>query len=340
MTGVLALAVGSWLGLGKPSVSQAKTLVMDAQNRIVRPEGGPLDPAGPRVTDFAPSVAQGTDASASSGEPWPRLNPEASAKRAWLLAEGPYHPPGDNRRIVTLTFDDGPFPETTPSVLRLLAKYKVHATFFVLGRYLDCDEDRCVESREVLKQVAAAGHLVGNHTRNHLLLTQLPRAQELAEIDDSAAAITKVIGKEPLVFRPPFGQVDMWTMQLLREKKQELVLWNVEAEDMKNDDAKAMFKSIKQQLDYAGGGIVLLHDIRPSSVEVLSLLLDWLAIHRWDPEHRDRPGYEIVDLPSFIKETAASPQPYADRIELEHRRSALHDNAARAAKKRRPLRIE
>ena len=68
---------------------------------------------------------------------------------------------------LALTFDDGPFPETTPKVLDLLAKYDVHATFFVIGRYLDGESERVRASREVLKNVVHAGHLVARLAEGH-----------------------------------------------------------------------------------------------------------------------------------------------------------------------------
>ncbi len=333
LVALTALGLGSWLGLGRPDEARLRELAFkarDAVNEATSPTAT-ATASGEPVTDFAPSV---TPETLDTTRPWPRLNPEASAKRAWLLAEGPYHPPGDGQRLVTLTFDDGPFPETTPSVLRLLAKYNIHATFFVLGRYLDGDDERSKATRDVLRQIVSAGHLVGNHTHDHHLLTQLGHGETLAQIEDGAASITKVIGKEPLVFRPPYGQVDMFTMQVLKEKQLELVLWNIEAEDMKNDDPVAMFQSIKGQLDYAGGGIVLLHDIRPSTVVMLGKLLEWMSLRKFDPAHKEKPGYQIVDLPAYIRATAESPQPFPDRIELERKRSAQHQ----AGNGRRPRR--
>src|SRR5262249_41632094 len=100
----------------------------------------------------------------------PRFNSEASTSRAWLLAEGPAHAPTDGKRYVTLTFDDGPFPETTPTVLRTLRKYRTRATFFFIGRYLEGDEERAVKSRAAAREIAAAGHYIGSHSQDHLHL--------------------------------------------------------------------------------------------------------------------------------------------------------------------------
>jgi peptidoglycan/xylan/chitin deacetylase (PgdA/CDA1 family) len=254
--------------------------------------------------------------------PWPRLNPEVSTRRAWLLAEGPQHAPGDGRRLVTLTFDDGPFPETTPTYLRILARHNVRAAFFLIGNYLDGDTERAEHTREVAREIARAGHLVGNHTHDHLRLTQLPRADVLAQIDEGAMSIERATGKRPLLFRPPYGQLDSWASERLRERGAELVLWSVEASDMKTEDGQAIADSLREQIEYAGGGIVLLHDIRWGSADALEKLLSWLDHRRWDPRRPDVVGYEVVDLVQYLRATAAAPQPFSDRGELEQARSA------------------
>src|SRR5262249_40458618 len=128
---VASLAAGSWVGLGRPSApvawAELRAMAMEAASRMnARREGW-----GPAADDRAPppvDAAPGVDPSLlPDPTPWPRLNPDVSTRRAWLLAEGPYHAPGDGRRLVTFTFDDGPFPETTPTFLKILARHNVHA---------------------------------------------------------------------------------------------------------------------------------------------------------------------------------------------------------------------
>src|ERR1700722_19655805 len=172
-----SLAAGSWLGLGRPRVAEADQMVTRAHAAVPAwfhalsaasaPEpGAPLPPER-----IAPEV----DPSQLPDPPaFPRLNPDESIRRAWLLAEGPSHAADDARRLVTFTFDDGPFPETTPEILEILARHHVRATFFWIGRYLDGDGDRAVTTRAVARQVAAAGHFIGNHTRDHAQLGALP----------------------------------------------------------------------------------------------------------------------------------------------------------------------
>jgi peptidoglycan/xylan/chitin deacetylase (PgdA/CDA1 family) len=209
--------------------------------------------------------------------------------------------------LVTLTFDDGPFPETTPKVLELLEKYNVHATFFVIGRYLDGDGDRARASREVLKQVVSAGHLVGNHSYDHSLLTTISHTQVLEQIDRGAAAIERAIGNKPILFRPPFGALDDFGQDAARTRGLDLLLWNIEVQDMERDDTPTMFRELVRQLANREGGVVLLHDIRWTSVRILKRLLAYLDAKRYDPERPERDGYEIVDLPTYLREIEASP---------------------------------
>ena len=244
-----SLAAGTWIGLGRPDAAEARVLGerLFARARSVQtaiPRGGPppVDPPSPSVD---PSLLP-------DPTPWPRLNPQVSTRRAWLLAEGPHHLANDGRRLVTFTFDDGPFPETTPTFLRVLARHNVKGTFFWIGHYLDGDSDRATKTREVARQVVAEGHLVGNHTHDHQRLTILPRADVLAQIDDGASSIERATGKRPTLFRPPYGQLDAWTSERLRERGGELVLWSVEAGDMKTEDAQAIFGVILLQDQWNG----------------------------------------------------------------------------------------
>jgi peptidoglycan/xylan/chitin deacetylase (PgdA/CDA1 family) len=364
---VIALGVGTWLGMGRPDaqtllaagggtdkiVSMITNSLRGATRQVV-PERSAAPPL-----DRAPSTV---DASAlpDPPSPFPRLNPEGSAERAWLLAEGPVHAPCDSvrhdsarspesgverqhdsarspesgvehqttcgRRLITFTFDDGPFPETAPTVLRILEQHRIRATFFFIGSYLEGDDKHAVETRMWARRIAEAGHFVGNHTFDHKLLTQLPHAAQLAEIDDSAEAIERATGKRPILFRPPYGEVDPWLEGTLRDRHLELLLWSIDVEDMKKSDPDLIVEELKKQLEYKGGGIVLLHDMHWPSVKAFNRLLRWVDGQKWDAAHPERAGWDIVDLAEYLRATAASPQPYATREDLERARKA--QNAA------------
>ena len=177
-------------------------------------------------------------------------------------------------------------------------------------------------AREVARDVLAAGHLIGSHTQDHLPLTTLDRVHQAAEIDEGIASIERAVGAKPFLFRPPYGALDPTAEALVHDRNLELVMWSVEVGDMKSSDEDAMFCGLVEQLDFAGGGTVLLHDIHRSSVHVLGRLLAWLDSHRWDPARPGRVGYAVVDLPEFSRLTSARPQPYPDRKTLEEARAA------------------
>jgi peptidoglycan/xylan/chitin deacetylase (PgdA/CDA1 family) len=233
-----------------------------------------------------------------------------SRSRAWLLAEGPARDE-THTKWVSLTFDDGPDADTTPSVLRLLDKHHVHATFFFIGRYLDGTKKRAVAARKAARDIQDAGHLIGSHTHDHDLLTTLTHTRVLDQIDEGIASIERATGKHPELFRPPYGQIDAFGEQAIAERHLGLVLWSIEAGDMQEPDEDAMFSHLVEQLDYSGGGLVLLHDVKWPTVHVLARLLDWL----------DAKKYSVVDLVTYFRETSAHPQPFATRKALEEARA-------------------
>jgi peptidoglycan-N-acetylglucosamine deacetylase len=316
VSAALALALGSWVGLGCPHSGPRSASAATEPPARASPPPGPARPPTVEVSTTTVAASLLPDPS-----PWPQLNPTASVNRAWLLAEGPAPVAGSGRRVVTFTFDDGPFPETTPVVLHVLAKHEVRATFFWIGRYLDGEGERAVASRRTALEVRDAGHLIGNHTHDHARLTIQTRADALAQIDDGAGSIARAVGIRPCLFRPPFGQLDDFTQGVVREEGLTVVLWNIEVADLLHDDPAAMAESLESQIDFSGGGIVLLHDIRFTTAEALDKVLTWLDKHRYDPARPAAVGYEVVDFVEFMRETRASPQPYTSRAALEEARA-------------------
>jgi peptidoglycan/xylan/chitin deacetylase (PgdA/CDA1 family) len=331
---LLALGLGTWLGMGRPDARALSTAGAGAPGwlgSITSYLTGAAHAASPEAVPSPPLERQPSTVDASGlpdpPSPFPRLNPDDRAEKAWLLAEGPTHAPGDGRRLVTFTFDDGPFPETAPTILRILDQHRIRAAFFLIGEYLDGTDRHAVDTRLWARRIADAGHFVGNHTRDHRLLTSLPHAAALAEIDDSAATIERATGKRPVLFRPPYGEVDPWLENALRERRQELVLWSIDVEDMKKSEPDEIVSAIERQLEYKAGGVVLLHDMHWPSVKAFNRLLRWLEADRWDPDHPEKPGWDIVDLPAYLRATAAAPQPYATREELERARARVQQEA-------------
>ena len=257
------------------------------------------------------------DAHAGTGQGLlPDLNPSCDSERGWLLAEGPSLARNDGRRPVTLSFDDGPSPEYTPRILQLLAQYKVHATFFLIGKYLVGDDARAEESRQIARRIVMEGHQIGNHGYEHRDLTSLSPAQAVEQVDLSQRAIHAVTGIDTELFRPPYGKLSNSAQSWLSARNKELVLWNVEVRDWERDDVDGMLGEAERRLQNARGGVVLLHDWRPSTITLLARLLARLRADRFDPARPDRAGYEMVDLPTYMQWTSRYPQPFHNREEL------------------------
>ena len=169
-----------------------------------------------------------------------------------------------NKKVVALTFDDGPDGNTTPQALDILAKYKIKATFFVQGKNIAGNE-------AILKRMQADGHEVGNHSWNHPVLTQLSFEDAKKQITDTEAAITNVLGKSSKLMRPPYGAI---SDDIRNSLDLSFILWNVDSLDWKSKNEASIFTEIQHQT--SDGSIILLHDIHQPSVNSLPKVIEYL----------------------------------------------------------------
>ncbi|HWQ50351.1 MAG TPA: polysaccharide deacetylase family protein [Terriglobales bacterium] len=188
-------------------------------------------------------------------------------------------PPQDRPYKIALTFDDGPSYKNTPVLLEGLAKRGVKATFFMLGVNAD-------NYPGVAAQVAAAGHLIGNHSYSHKLLTLLSVAGVKNEIESAAKAIEEATGVHPTLVRPPYGGVSNTVLANLGAPA---ILWSVDVGDWEYADAnyicEATLKVVKD------GDIILMHDTYATSVEAALMIIDDLS---------DK-GYAFVTVEELIE---------------------------------------
>ena len=169
-----------------------------------------------------------------------------------------------NKKVVALTFDDGPDGNTTPQALDILAKYKIKATFFVQGKNIAGNES-------ILKRMQSEGHEVGNHSWNHPVLTKLSLEDAKKQLTDTEDAITKVLGKSSKLMRPPYGAIsdDIRNSLDLR-----FIMWDVDSLDWKSKNEAAILTEIQHQT--SDGAIILMHDIHQSSVNSLPKVIEYL----------------------------------------------------------------
>jgi len=127
-----------------------------------------------------------------------------------------------SRREIALTFDDGPHPRDTPQVLDVLAKHNVHATFFLVGRYVE-------HHPNLVKQIHQSGHQLALHCYRHLPFPIESASTLKGQLNQSRTAIADICGISPETIRhirPPYGFFTSKTLSMLNEWGFDLVLWD------------------------------------------------------------------------------------------------------------------
>jgi peptidoglycan/xylan/chitin deacetylase (PgdA/CDA1 family) len=152
---------------------------------------------------------------------------------------------------LALTYDDGPNDPHTLRLLEVLAKYDVRATFFLIGRYVR-------QRPQIAREVVNAGHVVGNHTFTHPLLTLKNVAEVRQELSDCRSALQDAIGEHSNLFRPPFGGRRPAVLRVARELGLEPIMWNVTGYDWNAPPSAVIERKVSRQI--RGGDVILLHD--------------------------------------------------------------------------------
>lgn len=178
------------------------------------------------------------------------------------------------RKVVALTFDDGPSPKTTPQVLDILTKYNIRATFYILGSHVAGNET-------ILQKMVTSGHELGNHSWDHPALTGLTSDQVKWQIQSTNEAIIKATGVTPKTARAPYGDSNS---NVAQDVGLPLVFWTVDTRDWAERNTPSIMTNLKATL--GSGGVILMHDIHQTSVDALPSVIDYLISQ----------GYEFVTV--------------------------------------------
>ncbi len=164
---------------------------------------------------------------------------------------------GDDPKQWALTFDDGPNGSTTLRLLDILARANVRATFFLVGNYV-------MAQPEIARRVAAAGHLIANHTMSHPRLGTLSPSRQREEIASCSQAIEDLLGVTPKYFRTPHGSRGPATLRIARELGLTPVMWNCVGWDWKLRRGEAiaarLLRDAAKNASQDRGSNLLLHD--------------------------------------------------------------------------------
>jgi peptidoglycan/xylan/chitin deacetylase (PgdA/CDA1 family) len=169
---------------------------------------------------------------------------------------------------VVLTFDDGPWPNNTPRVLKALADQCTKAIFFPIGKHAGWHP-------EILKEVAAAGHTIGSHTWSHKDLTKVSTQEATDEIEKGIAAVSVALGNKPVgpFFRFPALRNPPEMVKYLGERNVGIFSTDMDSFDFKMRRPEQVIKSITAKLEKHGKGIILMHDFQHATAEAIPEIL-------------------------------------------------------------------
>jgi peptidoglycan-N-acetylglucosamine deacetylase len=197
---------------------------------------------------------------------------------------------------VVLTFDDGPSPRSTRHILAALAAQCTKATFFVVGAMAAAYPD-------VVREMAAEGHTIGTHTWSHLNLKRLSQEHAKAQIESAFTAVEKAAGGAIApFFRYPYLSDSHAAVAYLQERDIAQFAIDIDSLDWRTRNPQSIIRRVMAGLEHRNRGIILLHDIHPSTAAAVPELLSLLKAK----------GFRIVHIqPKTAVQTLAAYQPPA-----------------------------
>jgi len=188
-----------------------------------------------------------------------------------------------DKKILALTFDDGPHHEITPLILDVLKKYHVEAVFFCPGENI---EKNTLLTRRIMNE----GHLIGNHTNRHSALFPFYSSKRMkTEIDDSWNRIVSAgLPDSSRLFRPPFGITNPTLRKALRNSGYTVIGWNIRSLDTIIKDPVVVVRRVTRRI--RPGSIILFHDFNYYAAEIIERVIIY-ALKR---------GYVFVRLDKYL----------------------------------------
>jgi polysaccharide deacetylase family sporulation protein PdaB len=191
------------------------------------------------------------------------------------------------KKVIALTFDDGPSPIYTPQILALLRQYNAHATFFTIG-------SRVNRYPHITQQVIQAGHDIGNHTMTHPYENRNGFDRLRTEFLNAHHVLQQYQPNQPKLFRPPGGYIDDALLAEVNSYGYTVVLWSYH-QDTRDWSSPGVQVIANHIISHArNGDIVLLHDgggNRTQTVEALKIILPILQ----------KQGYEFVRVSELLR---------------------------------------
>jgi len=184
-------------------------------------------------------------------------------------------------KVLSISFDAAWGNANTIKLLDLLDQYNIKTTFFLVGIWVE-------KYPELVQEIAARGHDIGNHSTTHPHMTQCSDAKIREELRITSDRVEALTGTRPNLFRPPYGDYNDKVVTLSRQDGYECVQWNVDSLDWKNLGAQPMITQCTRKV--APGDIVLLHNDSKYLLEALPAILD----------HYVRLGYQVIPISELL----------------------------------------
>ena len=196
-----------------------------------------------------------------------------------------------DKKQIAISFDAAWGNDDTEQLIKILGEYKVPATFFVVGAWVD-------KYPESVKALSDAGHQIQNHSNTHPHMPQLSREQMRDEIESCNKKIADVTGVTPTLLRPPYGDYDNALIEVMDSLKMHTIQWDVDSLDWKDSATpESICKRVTSKVK--NGSIVLFHNDADHTPEALPTILKCL---------KDE-GYEFVFIEDLI---------YKDNYQIKH----------------------
>ncbi len=276
---VVAVYVSRFLPPVSPEKRQEATTVSPSQKpaRRAKTDAKPTASAGEQTAE-AVQEPQGVPLATGAGG-------VLSASAGLAVTSKEVDAGSPSARLVALTFDAGSSAEPVPQILRALAQRGIRCTFFLTGQWIERYPDAA-------RQIAEAGHELGNHSWSHPAFTSLTDEQIREQLRRTEEVALRVCGRstKPL-FRPPFGARDERVRSVAAEEGYLTIYWTIDSWDSVKKDITPQMITDRVMRLMRPGAIVLMHCGSEATAQALPLLLNAL----------DAQGYRVVTVSELLR---------------------------------------
>jgi peptidoglycan/xylan/chitin deacetylase (PgdA/CDA1 family) len=188
--------------------------------------------------------------------------------------------PGQQDKVIALTFDDGPDEKVTPQVLDVLKKHNAEAVFFCVG-------SKVFNHPAIIERMDNEGHVIGGHTYSHHYYFDLFSAKKMQEeMIKTEKLIQRVVRKKIRMFRPVYGVTNPTLARALRKMNYHVIGWSLKSKDTVIRDDHKLFSRLITRLGAAD--TILFHDTCPHMVPVLDKFINFAKEHQYRFERLDK----------------------------------------------------